>query len=207
MVFTDRQQVFFKYVGFEHRVREGCTRFAENGLGEVVATDGLFECRLVDDEGIGEEKLDILWDLTERRDAFLDEGRHLPIDAEIKALLWPSVVISGDERHRPGDEFLNRQRANVEAIEVVEALLVEERRRLIDVLKAELRGHGFEIEHFASVFGAPPKETEVVQHCLGEISQVSVVLDGHAVPALGELLTLLVHKYREVRENRKIDLA
>ncbi len=79
-----------------------------------------------------------------------------------------------------------------------EALLVEECGRLAHRVEVEALEQLGEAELLALVAGPPANEREVVDHRLGENAEIAVVLDGDAVPPLGELLSALVHEHREV---------
>ncbi len=102
------------------------------------------------------------------------------------------------ERQRPGDELVERERPDVLGVEVLELLDVEEGGRLVDVGQLELGDELLDRGDLDVVLGTPTEREQVVPHRLGEEAPLPVVADGDVVSALRQFLPLLVDDEGEV---------
>jgi hypothetical protein len=87
-------------------------------------------------------------------------------------------------------------------VEVLELLLVEEGGRARDVLEPELPDHALERLDLLPLARRPAEQREVVAHGLRQVALLAELEQRNLVAPLGELLALLVHEQRQVREHR-----
>ena len=96
------------------------------------------------------------------------------------------------ERLTRGNEVVDRQHSDVLAVERSELLEIEEGRRMVDVFHPELALDDGPRNDLLVTRRRPSEGHQVVDHRLGEVSLGAVLLDGHLVASLRQLLALLV---------------
>lgn len=175
------------------------------GRGEErhrVALHRLVPGRLVLHGLLQEQEVDVGRDVRQDGHSGLGMGGDRLPRGLIEVLWRPVGVRSTQPRLAGRDERLQRQGSDVLAVEGGELLDVEEGRRGVHVLDAELLLQLLVRKDLDVVPRTPAEQHQVVGHRLRQEALGEVVLKSDLVPALGQLLPLLVHDHRQVRPHR-----
>ena len=167
---------------------------------------GLVPRRRVDGRVVEEQEVDCGRHLGEGPHPLLHEGRDRLELGQVEPLGRP-WRIGAQPRQRLPDEGGDGQGPDVLGVDGVELLDVEEGGRRLDVLDPELGHHLLDGDDLPVVRRGPSEEGEVVAHGLGQVAPLSVLLDGHVVATLGQLLALLVDDQGQVGEHRQLLVA
>src|SRR4029453_1045697 len=125
----------------------------------------------------------------ERRE--LAEGPYLLLH-ERRGLLDETLVPFVALLAEPGEErvrvLLRRERAQIEPVQVVELVVVEDRRARAHPLEGEEADEVVAAEDLGPVVVAPPQQSEVVEERRRVVARRPELLHGDGAVALGQLL-------------------
>ena len=127
-------------------------------------------------------------------DLLLDERRGFPDE-----LLFPLVALLAEPGEERARVFLRGERAHVDAVQVVELVVVEDRGARADPLEGEEPDEVVAAEDLGAIVVAPAEEREVVEERGRVVAVVPELLHRDGAVPLGELLAVGPVDVAEVR--------
>ncbi len=139
----------------------------------------------------------------------LELGQRLDLLLHQRGRLAHHVGLRGERRAAllevaldPLGQLVHRERPDVQAVQVLELLVVEHARRRVDPLDAEVLDELGPAEELVAVVERPAHQREAVDHRLGQVAGVAELLDAGRPVALAQPLAVGAEHHRQVAEAR-----